>query len=211
MEAWRPRLILLSAQFEFRTATTLLCAAIVSVRSLIPRFTAAISGGAADRNTCWRNSPFELPQNACIRRARRSPGAVVRRVSQSAGKVTVASPAVRRSRLHFAQSSASRRALSQRKGQAFAAQRVARSAHTSSRKRAPEVATLFRRQYRRGRTGAAFNFCKHLLFNSCKTPRNCFALYGPSVDRQVERVRCCTSKKVRLFPQARPYTSTRPS
>ena len=25
MEAWRPRLILFSAQFEFRTATTLLC------------------------------------------------------------------------------------------------------------------------------------------------------------------------------------------
>ena len=45
MEAWRPRLILFSAQFEFRTATTLLCAAIVSFRSLIPRFIPAISAG----------------------------------------------------------------------------------------------------------------------------------------------------------------------
>ena len=66
MEAWRPRLLLFSAQFELRTATTLLWAAIVSFRSLIPRFIPAISGGTVDRNTCWRDSPFELQQNVCI-------------------------------------------------------------------------------------------------------------------------------------------------
>src|SRR3984957_6561308 len=72
MEAWRPRLILFSAQFEFRTATTLLCAATVSFRSLIPRFIPAISRGTADRNTCWRDSPFELQQNVCISACPRS-------------------------------------------------------------------------------------------------------------------------------------------
>jgi hypothetical protein len=66
MEAWRPRLILFSAQFEFRTATTLLCAATVSFRSPISRFIPAISGGTPDRNTCRRESPFELQQNVCI-------------------------------------------------------------------------------------------------------------------------------------------------
>jgi hypothetical protein len=40
----RGRLIVFSARFEFRTATTLMCAAIVSFRSLVPRFVPAISG-----------------------------------------------------------------------------------------------------------------------------------------------------------------------
>ena len=66
MEAWCPRLILFSAQFEFRTATILLCAATVSFRSPISRFIPAISRGTPDRNTCRRESPFELQQNVCI-------------------------------------------------------------------------------------------------------------------------------------------------
>ena len=82
MEAWRPRLILLLAQFEFRTATTLLCAAIVSFRSLNPRFIPAISGGAADRTHAGVTRPLNSSIMFVFRRA--PPLAIVRRVSSSA-------------------------------------------------------------------------------------------------------------------------------
>ena len=126
MEAWRPRLILFSAQFEFRTATTLLCAAIVSFRSLIPRFIPAISGGTADRNTCWRDSPFELQQNVCISACRAARGRQARFLKRRqlrcgtsfygeplppgrAGLRPLALPTLRRSRSRSAMSGVRRR------------------------------------------------------------------------------------------------------
>jgi hypothetical protein len=62
MQSMASTIALVFGPIRISTATTLLCAAIVSFRSLIPRCLLAISRGAADRNTCWGDSPFEPQQ-----------------------------------------------------------------------------------------------------------------------------------------------------
>ena len=72
MEEWRPRLLLFSAQFRISNCydTPVCCHCVISFAH--SKVHNGHKAGTADRNTCWRDAPFELQQDVCISACPRS-------------------------------------------------------------------------------------------------------------------------------------------
>ena len=85
MAAWRPRLIFVFGPIRISNFydASLCCLCVISFAH--SKVHNGHEGRTADRNTCWRDSPFELQQNVCISACPAL--AVGWRVSSSDGKL----------------------------------------------------------------------------------------------------------------------------